>query len=104
MNHLNMGIQAGDAFILLYADEDFDQCDNMTHGAIRYYLGGHQKAPLLAVCGDMGWSSVQVRRHINMIGFWNRFLSIDGDRLTEKVFNWDHSLCAQNWSEDILQL
>ena len=84
--------------------KEFDQCEKIHQRAIRYYLGVHQKAPLLAICGDMGWSSAHYRRQLNMLRFWNRLLTMDENRLTKKVFNWDHSLCRQNWSEEMLHL
>ena len=84
--------------------KEFDQCDKVHQRAIRYYLGVHQKAPLLAICGDMGWSSAKLRRHVNMIRFWNRLVSMDSSRLTKKIFDWDHSLSKQNWSDNILQI
>ena len=84
--------------------KDFDKCDKVHHRAIRYFLGVHQKAPLIGICGDMGWNDAVSRRHLNMIKLWNRLLSLDDSRLTKKVFCWDQSLCHQNWSEDILKL
>ena len=82
----------------------FPDCDKIQNRAIRYYLGVHPKAPLLAITGDMGWMNSQVRRHINMIRLWNRLIKMEDSRLTKKVFLWDHALCKNNWSEEILKI
>ena len=84
--------------------KEFNQCDKVHHRAMRYFLGVHQKAPLLAISGDMGWTNTQSKRHINMLRLWNRFLSMEDYRLTKRVFLWDYSLCNQNWSAEMLQL
>ena len=48
----------------------------------RFYLGVHQKTPLLALEGDTRWVHPNVRRHIEMLRFWNRVLKMDESRLT----------------------
>ena len=74
----------------------FPDCEKVQHRAIRYYLGVHPKAPLLAITGAMGWVDPQVRRHVNIIRLWNRLLKMEDSRLTKKIFLWDHSLCKNN--------
>ena len=36
-----------------------------------------------------------------MLRLWNRFISFHNDRVTKKVFQWDKSLCNNNWSYEI---
>ncbi len=79
-----------------YGDGDKIQCR-----AIRYFLGVHTKAPLLALEGDMGWTSSKTHHHINMIRLWNKFINMDESRINKRVFN----LHYQIWSlqlKDIL--
>ncbi len=37
-----------------------------------YCLGVHQKAPILALEGDMWWITSDVRRQTEMLQLWNR--------------------------------
>ncbi len=72
--------------------------------AIRYFLGVHSKAPLLALEGDMGWPSSKTRHHIDMIRLLKHFINMDESRITKRVFNLDYKIC-KNWSlqlKDIL--
>ncbi len=64
-------------------------CQNIQQRALRFYLGVHPKTPLLALEGDMGWIHPNVRRHTEMLIFWNRVLNMDESRLTIKMFAYD---------------
>ena len=74
--------------------------------AIRYYLGVHSKAPLLAIEGDIGWIDTQIRQNVEMLRFWNRVIKMDDARLTRKIFDFDYSNnnSVQNWSSNIREL
>ena len=74
------------------------------HRALRYYLGVHQKTPILALEGDTGWLSCTVRRHIEMIRLWNRLVNMDDSRLTKSIFLWDYNQCKNNWCQEMEQL
>lgn len=74
------------------------------HRALRYYLGVHQKTPILALEGDTGWLSCTVRRHIEMIRLWNRLVNMDDSRLTKRIFMWDYNQCKNNWCQEMEQL
>ena len=75
--------------------------DIIQNRAIRFYLGVHKFASNHVINGDMGWEFSSVRRKIEMLRLWNRFLSFDDTRLTKNVYIWDKSLCAHNWSSEI---
>ena len=45
----------------------FVACDKVQYRAQRWFLGVHNKTPLLAIAGDMGWTDPQVRRHLDML-------------------------------------
>ena len=79
----------------------FDKINTIQNRAIRFYLGVHKFAPNLAINGDMGWTSCRIRRKIAMLKLWNRFLVMDDNRLTKKIFVKDKQLCKNNWSADI---
>ena len=36
-----------------------------------------------------------------MLRLWNRFVLMDNDRLTKKIFQWDLNICNNNWAADL---
>ncbi|XP_048743557.2 uncharacterized protein LOC125656974 [Ostrea edulis] len=82
----------------------FQSIDNVQNRAIRYFLGVHRFAPLLAIYGDTGWIPSQYRRWINMIRFWNRVLLFDSERITRKVFEMDYDICRNNWCSTLKEI
>ncbi len=81
----------------------YECCDKIQYRAQRYYLGVHQKTPLLALDGDIGWLNCQNRRHIEMFKMWNRLVKMDDTKLTRKIFDYDHRIC-KNWSREVKSL
>ena len=84
--------------------KEFKPCDKVQLRAQRWYLGVHNKTPLHAINGDMGWDSPLNRRHINMLRLYNRLLKMDDNRIAKKVFLWDKGICHQNWSCNVSSL
>ncbi len=83
--------------ILEYASEvkgykDYIKCERLQHRLACYYPGVHSKTSILALTGDMGWSSTYLLRHIKMTKYWNRSINMN-DRLTKKLFLYDKSQC-----------
>ena len=81
--------------------KDFTKIDTVQQNAIRVFLGLHKFAPVDGFAGDMGWTQARVRRHVAMVRFWNRMISMDDDRLTKKIFLYDLSLLHNNWSSEM---
>jgi len=77
--------------------EKLSSCSNTQNRALRYFLGVHQKAPILALEGDTGWVTTDVRRQTEMLRLWNRLIYMDDSRLTKKVFLYDYDQCKDNW-------
>ena len=72
--------------------------------AIRYFLGVHKFAPVLAIQGDMGWEPCDIRWKGSMIALWNRLVRMPENRIAKKIFNWDVSIKG-GWAstaEDVL--
>ncbi len=69
----------------IWGYKQYDDGDKIQFRAIRYFLGVHSKAPLLALEGDMGWPSSKTRHHINMIRLWNKFINMDESRIIKRV-------------------
>ena len=80
---------------------EHDCINSIQNRAIRLYLGLHRFAPNCAINGDMGWAPSKIRRHSNIIRFWNRIVNIDENRLTKKVFRWDKSFKHVNWCYEL---
>ncbi len=60
--------------------------------------------PLLSLEGDNGCLHHSVRRHVEMIRFWNRVLKMDENRITYRIFDFDYTLCKGNSCYDMKQL
>ena len=85
----------------IWGGRKFQCIDTIHNRAIRYYLGVHRFAPVLAIYGDIGWIPSQYRHWVNKIRYWNRLLLFDDDRITKCAFNMDYSRCTNNWCSDI---
>ncbi len=71
--------------------------------ANRYYLGVHQKAPILAIEGDMGWIMTTVRCWVAMLRLWNKLIQMPDDCTTKNVYTRDYNLC-KNWSSEVTEI
>ncbi len=60
--------------------------------------------PILALDEKTGWLNTEVRKHTEMIRFWNRIIKMDTTRLTRKVFETDYRIYKNNWCSEIKQL
>ncbi len=49
----------------------------------------------------MDWPTSQIKRHRNMVRYWNRLIKMNGNRLTNRLFICDISKCNINWSSEI---
>ena len=82
--------------------KDFEQCGRIQNRATCFYLGVHNRAPIAALQGDIGWILPKYRRFLNMLRLWNRLLTLENTRITIHVFDWEYSLhCSDSWSGDI---
>ena len=77
------------------------KCERIQQRACRYYIGVHPKTPILALTGDMGWVPAQIKRHRNMIRYWNRMVEMNDARLTKQMFLYDVHRCNNNWSSEV---
>ena len=81
------------------------QCIDMIFSrAKNYFLGVHKYAPKYGVTGDMGWLDPKFGRAICKLRLWNRLVKMDNSRLTKVVFEWDMSICKNNWSDSLKTL
>ena len=80
------------------------KCESIQNRAMRYFLGVHKFAPVLAINGDMGWDPCLLRNKLNMVRLWNRLIAMSDERLIKQVFTWDISLKSKNWSRDMFDL
>ena len=87
----------------IWGAKDYQKIDSIQNRAIRVYLGVHNYAANVAINGDMGWTTSQVRPQI-VLRFWNRLVNMDENRLTKAIFDWDRNICCKNWSSDVKTL
>ena len=78
----------------------FQTLENIQNRAVRFFLGVHRFAPLLAIYGDIGWIPCHYRHWLNMTRVWNRLMFMDDDRICKQAFNHDYNLCQNNWSSN----
>ena len=83
---------------------NYAQHDYVQRRALRYFLGVHRFAPNHAIEGDMGVYPTKISRHIEMIRLWNRLVTMNPNRLTTRIFEWDKAVCNRNWSEEVYSI
>jgi hypothetical protein len=76
-------------------------CDQVQNKALRFYIGVHKFAPLLAIQGDIGWLTPINRRAICMLRLWNRIINMDEDRIPKALFISEHSKDIGGWCSDV---
>ena len=59
--------------------------------ALRFYMGVHKFAPILAIECDVGWLPTYYRQILKIIRLWNRLILMDNSRLTKKIFLCNYS-------------
>lgn len=83
---------------------NFLKIDTVQNRAIRLFLGVHNFAPNLAIQGDMGWESSRLRRKIEMLRLWNRFINMPDDRLAKQIFLWDRTFRGRTWNKEVSEI
>ena len=76
-------------------------------GALSYFLGVHNRAPVVGIQGDVGWILPKYRRLLKMLQLWNHLLSLDENRLTKHIFEWEYANNFGNgnsWIDEIKQI
>ena len=70
---------------------------------LRYYLGVHCKAPILAIIGEFGWLTVKFQHYLNICKFWNRINKLEDTRLPKIVINCElnHVDQKETWVNEI---
>lgn len=88
----------------IWGFQNFEKIDSIQNRAIRLYLGVHKFTSNVAINGEFGWIPSRIRRHVNMLRFWNRLISMNNSRLTKKVFLWDKNSTVSTWCSDVFQI
>ena len=78
--------------------------EKVQQSAARTFLGLNKFTSLLAIEGDTGWDSCQLRINLSVLRYWNRLLKKDNSTLCKHVFLWDYSLCNNNWCSYVKQI
>ena len=69
--------------------KEFEQCSQIQNRATCFYLGVHNRAPIAALQGDIGWILPKYRRYVNMLRLWDIFLTLN-TQFTKHVFDWEY--------------
>ncbi|XP_064794113.1 coiled-coil domain-containing protein 90B, mitochondrial isoform X1 [Oncorhynchus masou masou] len=77
--------------------------EHVHNRAVRYFLGVHKFAPILAITGDMGWDPCAVRWKACVVRLWDRLLDMPNARRASKVFQWDLSI-GGTWTTEMFDL
>ncbi len=88
----------------IWGYKHFPGSNNVHNRAMRYFLGVHKFAPNAALQGDIGWLPPIYRRHLDMLRFWNRVISMNPNRLTKRVFENDYLLGKANWCSEVKEI
>ena len=88
----------------MWKDKKYIEQIKVFNRAIRYFLGLTRTAPIVGMCGDMGWIAPAYSLSLNRLRLWNKLCAMHPDRLTKRIFEWDWLKKNSNWSEDILHL
>ena len=65
--------------------------------AIRIFLRVHKFATQLAVTGDTGWISSDIKCKISILRLWNKLVNLHEDRLPKKVLNYVIEVRQTKW-------
>ncbi len=76
----------------IWGFNNYSECEKIQQRTLRYNMGVHPKTPLLALEGDTEWLHPSVRRHVEMLRFWNRVLKMDENRITRRIFDYNYKL------------
>ena len=85
----------------IWGYKTYGKIDTVHNRALKIFLGVHAFAPNAAINADMGWSSSNCRRKVEMLRLWNRLVNMDVHRLTKHIFEWDYNINRNSWSSDI---
>ena len=85
----------------------YHKCNRVQTRALSYFLGVHNRAPVVGIQGDVGWILPKYRRLLKMLQLWNHLLSLDENRLTKHIFEWEYANNFGNgnsWIDEIKQI
>ena len=85
----------------------YHKCNRVQTRALSYFVGVHNRAPVVGIQGDVGWILPKYRRLLKMLQLWNHLLSLDENRLTKHIFEWEYANNFGNgnsWIDEIKQI
>ena len=85
----------------------YHKCNRVQTRALSYFLGVHNRAPIVGIQGDVGWILPKYRRLFKMLQLWNHLLFLDENRLTKHIFEWKYANNFGNgnsWIDEIKQI
>ena len=52
----------------------------------------------------MGWEPLHIGLKLNMLRLWNKLTTLDNNRISKTVFDWEYSLGVNNWCSEIEEI
>lgn len=80
---------------------------SIQHRALRCFLGVNKTCPLAGLFGETGWIPFKAYIDFSILRFWYRVKSMEGNRLTHKIYVWSKSLAEsgrKNWARSTTNL
>ncbi len=83
--------------ILLYASgvwclDKYRCCEDVILRACRFFIGGHRLTPIPGIQGICGWLDFKSRSPIELVRLYNRFITMDANRLNRAIFICDKQM------------
>ena len=92
----------------IWGTREYKILNTVQNKACRFFLRVQKTASNIATRGDLGWSSLLCKQHLEVIRLWLRLKIMDVSRLTAKVFKYN---CTQaitfrkrNWEYNVVKL
>ena len=82
----------------VWKDKKYIKHNKVFNRAIRYFLGLPRTAPIVGMCGGMGWIAPAYSISLNRLRLWNRLCAMHPDRLRKRIFEWDWLKKNNNYS------
>ena len=87
---------------------DYECKEKLLLKAARAFLRVPKTSPSAAVIAEISWLEPVYRTRLKMVRQYNRVLSMQENRLTRKIINWDLCLSRhvgfQTWSKEVQQI
>lgn len=90
--------------VSIWGHNRFPVIEAVQNRAIRFYLGLHNKCPVTAMYGDIGWTMPHVHQWKCITRDWLRSSKMDDNRINKHVFKWAVNSKYNNWTKKCVKI